>query len=292
MARRVFSVIVLLGVAVPAVFTQQPSPSSLCDGVEKNSFVPDPENCDKFYQCNGDTYVHGTCPQGMYYHSIEVCSYDASECKTSTPPISTSTEQLSTTSVTSTTTSPGITPPNMDDSADPVEFCLTADSHLPNFIKSPSNCSEYYICVDHKPLLQKCAAGTYWNPAHLYCDDPKEVPCEHDRIINPEDFCSQIEDTELAFTASPINCGDYYVCIKQKPFVMHCAPGSYWNSDAKQCDDPKNSKCKLERDVVRVACCLMLWKKYVILPKTLIVDQFRHLLDSSIQTRQALKVLH
>uniref|UniRef100_A0A182NDG4 Uncharacterized protein n=1 Tax=Anopheles dirus TaxID=7168 RepID=A0A182NDG4_9DIPT len=54
--------------------------------------------------------------------------------------------------------------------------------------------------------------------------------------------------------------------------------------------DGKRIIFQLERDVVRVACCLMLWKKYVILPKTLIVDQFRHLLDSSIQTRQALKL--
>ncbi|XP_052890950.1 probable chitinase 10 [Anopheles moucheti] len=238
-----FKPLLLVTTAATLVYSQQPAPNGLCDGVTSNSFVADPEDCSKFYQCNGDTFIHGACPNGMFYHSKDVCSIDSSDCESITPSVSTTTSTetpLTTQAVFSTESSP------MDNTTDPEEFCQTKDPNLPSFVKSPTDCSEYYICVDHKPILQKCAAGRYWNPVLLYCDDPEVVPCEHDRILDPEEVCQHSQLNDISFTGSPTSCGAYYICLKQKPFLMQCAPGSYWNSETNHCDVANIVKCKVK----------------------------------------------
>uniref|UniRef100_A0A182YIS8 Chitin-binding type-2 domain-containing protein n=1 Tax=Anopheles stephensi TaxID=30069 RepID=A0A182YIS8_ANOST len=225
------------------VQSQQPTPNGLCDGIRSNSFVVDPEDCTKFFQCNGDSAIHASCPSGMFYHSKDVCSTDASECESYTPPESTvtSTERpLTTVVVTPTTNSP------MGNATDPESFCLAGDPDFPSFVKSPTNCSEYYICVDRKPILQKCTAGRYWNAAQLYCDDPRKVACEHDRIADPQDVCQQTQANDISFTASPTSCEEYYLCFNRKPFLMRCAPGSHWNAESNQCDAVEVVKCKIK----------------------------------------------
>ncbi|XP_050067417.1 probable chitinase 10 [Anopheles maculipalpis] len=249
MERKQVSVLLLITINFLLVHSLQTVPNELCDGVKSNSFVADPEDCTKFFQCNVDSVIHGTCPKGMYYHSIDVCSTDAADCESLTHPDLTTTStdsSLTTLPATSTVNSP------MDNATDPESFCLAADPNFPSFVKSPSDCSEYYICVDQKPILQKCTAGRYWNAALRYCDDPEKVSCEHDRILDPQDVCQRTTINDISFTASPTSCGEYYLCFQRKPFLMHCAPGSHWNFKTKQCDVAAVVKCKIQTTKVHL----------------------------------------
>uniref|UniRef100_A0A9I3MIH2 Chitin-binding type-2 domain-containing protein n=1 Tax=Anopheles merus TaxID=30066 RepID=A0A9I3MIH2_ANOME len=243
-----FAAVFLLTVLSSFVTSQQLAPNELCEGVKINSFVPDPEDCSKFYQCNGDTTIHGTCPTGMFYHAKDVCSFDQSDCNSFTTPISTTTipdDNSMKNESASSTISSTITTPSIDSAIDPESYCLSSNPNIPSFVKSLDNCSNYYICVDQAPVLQKCATGKYWNPIHQYCDDPEAVICEHDRIADPEEICQQRPLSGISFTASPNNCGEYYICIKQKPFRMNCAPGTHWNSNSNQCDEADIANCKI-----------------------------------------------
>ncbi|XP_049298653.1 probable chitinase 10 [Anopheles funestus] len=235
------SVLVLVSIATELVYSQQLAPNGLCDGIKSNSFVADPEDCTKFYQCNGDTVIHGTCPTGMFYHIKDVCSIDSSDCESLTPSVPTTTlpdTPLTTEVASSTETLP------THNTTDPETFCLTTDPNVPSFVRSPTDCSDYYICVDHKPIRQKCAADRYWNSALLYCDDSTKVPCEHDHIADPAEVCQRSEVGDFSFTPSPTSCEEYYLCFKQKPFLMRCAPDSYWNNESNKCDIAENVKCK------------------------------------------------
>ncbi|KFB41682.1 putative mucin-like protein [Anopheles sinensis] len=248
MVHQLIGITILLAISIAAARSQQIETSSMCEGKEINSFVPDPDNCSKFFQCNGDTFIHGSCPTGMFYHPQDVCSFDDTNCSSSTEQTTTSSSS-STTEESNVTSSTVIPEPSSTTAAptDPEQWCADVDPNRPHFIKSPTQCSEYYICVNGKAILQKCQEGKYWSAKHFYCDDPKNVPCAFDRIPNPEQFCNTSAEDEISFTASPTDCGEYYICVKRLPFLMRCAPGSHWNDDIKQCDDPRIAGCKVRR---------------------------------------------
>ncbi|XP_035794801.1 probable endochitinase, partial [Anopheles albimanus] len=185
-----------------------------CEGVELNGFAGDPDDCTKFYQCNGDSFIHGTCPKGMYYHPIDVCSFDATYCEatpetTTLPPATVSTTTMETSTIP--TTLETSTAVSTESNSEVEIICLEADPSKPRFVKSASNCSEFYICVNRKPMLHVCAPGMYWNDEQQYCDEPRNVRCEHDRIVNPTKFCKDSLATEASFTASPLSCEEYYI---------------------------------------------------------------------------------
>ncbi|XP_058065692.1 probable chitinase 10 [Anopheles bellator] len=252
----------VINVILALTYGQQSS-NDACVGIAVSSIVADPEDCTKFFQCNENSVVHGSCPSGMFYHSVDVCSFDATDCRTTTESVTTTSIDVSATPVMPSTTAsttpksttsgttftPAPTLPEIDTTTEgttvnPEAVCLESDPNKPRFVKSSTNCSQYYICVNRMPILHSCVDGKYWNDEHLYCDDPRRVPCGQDAIETPVPLCQQASATDVLFTGSPTSCDEYYICIQQKPFLMHCAPGTHWNDSAKQCQPQDEANCK------------------------------------------------
>jgi hypothetical protein len=45
------------------------------------------------------------------------------------------------------------------------------------FIRSPTNCFEYFQCIDNDPFLLSCPRGLYFNERIQTCDYPGNVDC-------------------------------------------------------------------------------------------------------------------
>ncbi|XP_058122286.1 peritrophin-1-like [Anopheles ziemanni] len=263
---------ILLTISISDARSQQIETSSMCEGKEINSFVPDPENCSKFFQCNGDTFIHGSCPTGMFYHQQDVCSFDDSDCSSSTEPPTTSSSS-STTDETNVTSSTGIPEKSTTTAAstDPGQRCADVDPNRPHFIKSPTQCSEYYICVDGKAIPGQCPDNMLFNAEMEYCDFPDNVDCgtlprppgfeqaseattpqEATTTTIPEaseapgESCPAVDDPVVpTYLAVFDDCSSYILCYHGNPLKMKCPIGLEWNRQDSMCDTPQNAKCQV-----------------------------------------------
>ena len=75
------------------------NPDVSCDGVNDRSYIPNLEDCSKYFQCIGNEAFLISCPRGLFFNTVSnLCtSYEEANCEASspTPPSTTSSPTVS-----------------------------------------------------------------------------------------------------------------------------------------------------------------------------------------------------
>lgn len=51
----------------------------------------------------------------------------------------------------------------------------STDDGFPSFVPNPTNCDQYYICLQGEPKLQDCPEGLWFDPSVNVCNWPDAV---------------------------------------------------------------------------------------------------------------------
>lgn len=112
--------------------------------------LPYPNSCTQYIQCSMGSRTFTSCPAGFHFdRTIGFCNHaDLVVCDDPTI----------------TTTVPPVTDlPN----------CFTDGTLHPH----PTECSQFFICVNNSLWEQECAPGLHWNRSQEKCDTPEAAQC-------------------------------------------------------------------------------------------------------------------
>lgn len=143
---------------------QQARPSSGCPRANGYFRHPDPQVCDKFYNCVDGKPHEMSCPPGLVYDEIaSTCAWlkdsRRSDCDNSKRDI----------------LSDGFTCPR-----EPVLGSDGRPNPHPTF-PHPNDCTKFYICRNGVvPQRGSCSGEMVYNEVTMKCDEPEKVPgCEN-----------------------------------------------------------------------------------------------------------------
>ncbi|KAM7357920.1 putative chitinase 10 [Cochliomyia hominivorax] len=230
--------------------------NSLCLNQAVGDFVPDLNDCKKFYMCveNGEA-VPASCPSHMLFNAdTHICdTSDNVRCQQITP-----------------ATSPTFTTPSTSTES-PVsavaEHCLNAYQQQPNsdsliFLAHPSNCKQYYMCYYGHALLQECSTDLQWNSRIGKCDLPLNAKCKGDQAfisvpIIPSES-SPIEGNPNGngnsnFIVCPAygqhifphmqRCDFFIYCVKGHVILQQCPFYQYFDVESSRCKGRRVALC-------------------------------------------------
>ncbi|XP_076343118.1 peritrophin-1-like [Tachypleus tridentatus] len=106
-------------------------------------------------------------------------------------------------------------------------------------VKSRTDCSRYYLCVDNVRFSKKCNNGLVFNEDIQNCDYKDNVICPSKPPV-PQNFTCP-SATGL-FPYDP-DCSWYIQCSHRIPYVMPCPPNLLFNRNEKLCDYKENTDC-------------------------------------------------
>ncbi|KAJ8954029.1 hypothetical protein NQ318_004322 [Aromia moschata] len=194
------------------------TPDPRCPYPSSNiTFLPDPYNCSRYYECYDGTLFVMHCYEGLYWNQETLaCDYQENvTCVTSPPTEEPPTEAPTVTTVTNPGTTPTIpgttdaptTPSNTTESntteqppTNPTTTSTTAEptattstpnpgptespqircQHEPDgvYLADPKDCQAYYECYNGQAIPGRCPQGSLWNENILNCDFTDNVPCD------------------------------------------------------------------------------------------------------------------
>lgn len=110
--------------------------------------MPNPDDCRKFFNCNGGIAFVGDCPVNLYFNPKNSrCDYQSNvECKNPQDPDE---EKVD-------------CPPGGD---------LT-------FVASKVRCDWYYICIQGTPTRMPCADGMHFSETEGRCEPKETANCQ------------------------------------------------------------------------------------------------------------------
>lgn len=120
-------------------------------GVLIGTLLPNPDDCGKFYECNGGISYEFDCPSELHFNpATGTCDKPENvNCE-----------------------------PKDEEEEGPMP-CPPDDDPL-NLIFYPSRlrCDWYYLCSGGNPFKLHCAPGYHWNQAKFQCDVPANSNCQ------------------------------------------------------------------------------------------------------------------
>ncbi|MDR1719816.1 MAG: chitin binding domain-containing protein [Dysgonamonadaceae bacterium] len=81
MKRVIKNVVLFMSIAVLSMVFTSSKPS--CTGVESGTFFPDPECCNKYYECWDNVAIRHECPEGLLWNNdLKFCDFpwSANDC--------------------------------------------------------------------------------------------------------------------------------------------------------------------------------------------------------------------
>lgn len=231
----------------------------------EEQFLPDEEDCSKFYQCFEGTKFHKSCPPGLFFNpTLTVCDFPKnSGCRNKQSLLRTLEleenkiiiEKKEKNEEEEWTTGK----PNDPD-------CLKTDKE---FLPNKEDCTKFYHCFEGTKFPMTCPSGLHFNPTLNVCDYPKNAGCltrslftsfralveekgdeenkeketdeEYPGIPNDPDCM----ETNKEFLPHPKDCTKFYECLGGTKFEKTCPSGLHFNPSLEVCDWPKAAKCTL-----------------------------------------------
>ncbi|KAL0870676.1 hypothetical protein ABMA27_005623 [Loxostege sticticalis] len=217
------------------------------------------EKCNNYYICDHGTPVAQTCPANLYFNpKNDECDWPKNvNCKGRIIPGPIKDENVGA--------------GNSDPSKAPY-ICAAKNSS--GVLVAHEICNNYYICVNGKPLAQRCPASLVFNPEKDECDWPKNVCCKDRVILGPREDTQNDWDLSVNDDNSKIRnvgagnsdpskapyicaaknssgvlvahekCNRYYICDHGKPVARRCPARLLFNPKKDQCDWPRNVNCR------------------------------------------------
>lgn len=195
----------------------------------KNAQYEDPEQCDKYYDCNDGVAKERLCPDGLVFDStirrLNKCdqpfNVDCGDRTELQPPRGTN------------------------------DYCPRKNGFFAH--PDPSICDVFYQCVDGEYVENKCSgelqfdeySGTCVWPATANREGCKQEKKElKDGFSCPADKNKNNANGQIVahpHFAHPEDCQKFYVCLNGiEPRELGCAAGEVFNDDIKRCDIPEN----------------------------------------------------
>ncbi|XP_065089045.1 uncharacterized protein LOC135710405 isoform X1 [Ochlerotatus camptorhynchus] len=146
---------------------------------------------------------------------------------------------------------------NLAENAPPcVEVTCPAndDPANPTFIRHPTNCRQYFICVAGTPIQQECPPNTAFNPTTNVCDLESNVQCPA-TLRTKATFLSLVSKTSskannrcignkgIINVPDPDDCSRYYMCMNDNSFSVECSKGMVFDSKTNKCGNADSSIC-------------------------------------------------
>ncbi|XP_022257598.1 uncharacterized protein LOC106473456 [Limulus polyphemus] len=180
---------------------------SICDCC----FIPDKNDCTKFYRCEFGKSYHGQCSSGLVFDEAQQTCIHAKDGNCG----------------------------NNDRFICP----------LPNGkFKNNDDCGSYWECSNGFAYLKECPANLHWSEALQRCEWPCIARCTKVSIVCPPP--TSIPPTKLpecdcdgCFTPHPTDCDSYYRCKDGIRVKYTCSPGLYFNRHTKKCDYKNSVSC-------------------------------------------------
>lgn len=202
---------------------QQPKTKPTGSCPDKNARYPKSSQCDAYIECLDGVYDEKLCPDGLLFNpnvtfNVYPCQYPADvDCA-----------------------GRGSTQP-----AQPTENC----PHQFGYYRaggSPSECGGFISCVDGRSFDFSCPEGLAWSPATYRCEWPDEVPeCDAEAFLGfrcPEVPISRELGPPAGFRSYKSNrdCQQYFICLNDKPRLLHCGAGQAFDEETSLCEDLEN----------------------------------------------------
>ncbi|KAL5292688.1 hypothetical protein ACFFRR_011459 [Megaselia abdita] len=193
--------------------------------------LPYPNDCTKFYKCNGKIAHQMDCQPGLHWNNqAQYCDYpNNARCDPTAPQ-----------------PNPGggviVGHPDCDPNEDPAN-----PTHLP----MPNDCTKFYKCDRGNAHPINCPNNLHWNAQKDYCDYPglakcdpsialvKSAPEQHSGCQNPNE--DPMNPTLLPF---PGDCQKFYICNGGIAIEMDCPSGLHWDESQKRCNWPLSAGCR------------------------------------------------
>ncbi|XP_052068560.1 acidic mammalian chitinase-like [Mytilus californianus] len=202
---------------------------------------PDPDDCSKFYNCEGGVAFHMNCPTNLLYNSNrKYCDYPTNVVCMVPPDVSTkatSTFPPSLSSVSSVVTSSSSTSTISSDST--TLSSLSSTSSIQNSASSSSFAPSSSILSTQSSTVTSTSKSlsSSQNPTSSSMI-PGTSTATMD--ISPTAFCVS---KSLGFYPVPTDCSKYYRCYPGGAVQGSCQQGLYWNTNINICDWPRNVDC-------------------------------------------------
>nr|XP_015910316.2 uncharacterized protein LOC107441530 [Parasteatoda tepidariorum] len=119
-----------------------------------------------------------------------------------------------------------------DDDDDGVpDYCPKDNGMFPN----DNDCSTFYNCIDGQAILQSCAPGLLFDKEKKMCNFPNQAKC------------SNMCQGPNGMFPSPHRCDEYVLCNNNKPKVVRCKKGLYFDPNLQVCNYKGQVLCNLPK---------------------------------------------
>lgn len=120
---------------------------------------------------------------------------------------------------------------------DDVEQC--PDSGIKS-ISHPDDCEKYILCVGGARIKRNCAPGLHFSRKLRQCTTPAIAECEDGKFTCPDED----DLNNLIFHPNTEDCSKYYVCWGGEGIPLRCGDGLHWSVEAETCLPKVIANCK------------------------------------------------
>lgn len=107
------------------------------------------------------------------------------------------------------------------------------------FLPNKEDCSMYYVCFGGEAMPLSCAKGLHWSVAEEACLDKADAECE-----DSGDDYEECPESGIKSISHPSNCEKYILCVGGNPFERQCGPGLHFSRDVRACVHPDDAGCE------------------------------------------------
>lgn len=173
-------------------------------------FIPNEENCSKYYLCFNGDQIPLSCAEGLHWSTDQEACVDKKKAGC-----------------------------DFEENEEDVEECPPTGVKQ---ISHPDSCGKFILCVGGNEFVRNCADGFHFSRKSRTCELAKNAGCE--------DFegaleCPDKDLDELVFLPSPKSCSKYYLCFGGEPIQLSCAEGMHWSVEAEACLDESIAGCEI-----------------------------------------------
>lgn len=247
---RIACLLILLGTAA-AFEARTELEEFICFGKPTDALIPHPNECNSFFMCDGGVGYKHNCPNNTFFNPIDKqcdinynCDYpptdqptnDTIESNTLFPTLSTSSIILPSTPT-----------------AEVKIKCPSEDTRDLTFLRSRSQCNEFFLCYYAKPVKFECAGGYHFSEVKRACVPEAQSSCYVTFYVYNLKNCILIRFYSLQIPPSnsslnpvcpkgvqrffphPRNCANFFYCENGHKTVQRCQPFYHWDITKKRC---------------------------------------------------------
>lgn len=198
--------------------------------------LPYPNDCTKFYKCNGKYAYEMDCQAGLHWNKqAQYCDYPSNaNCDNDDHGIGNFGDEII-------EGHPGCDPD--EDPAHP--------THLPY----PDDCTKFYKCNHGNAHPINCPKNLHWNVEKDYCDYPNLAKCDASLVsarsasretaeINPACLKPNEDPQDPTLLPYPGDCEKFYICNGGYAVPMECPAGLHWDTTENRCNWPLLAGCR------------------------------------------------